>query len=82
MNKQVINANECKFLIKVLPNGQAHGLYLIRKGYPNHLLYTEWSAQGCRNWIFSHFIGEKDTKFNITTEEGKVIKDENGLHLE
>lgn len=77
--KQVINANEYKFKIKVMPHGKAHGLYLIRENYPEHLLAQSWTIQECKDWIFNHFIGEKGTKFNIEIEEGFVAKDENSF---
>ena len=81
--KEVINADECKFEIKVMPHGQAYGLFLIREKYPDHLLTQAWTISECKNWIFSHFIGEKGTKFNITINKGQIVKDENGLlHLE
>ena len=81
--KQVINADEYKFVIKVMPHGQTHGLYLIRENYPEHLLTQAWTVSECRNWIFSHFIGEKGTKFNIEIHQGTIVQDENGLlHLE
>lgn len=77
--KEVINADECKFVIEVMPHGRAYGLYLIRENYPKHLLTECWAKNDCRNWIFSHFIGEKGTKFNIEVHEGRIVEDENGL---
>ena len=77
--KQVINADECKFEIEVMPHGKAHGLYLIRENYPKHLLTQAWTVQECKNWLHSHFVGEKGTKFNVKIHEGKVVEDENGL---
>lgn len=81
--KEVINADEYKFTIKVMPHGMAHGLYIEGKNCPNHLLTEKWTASECREWIFSHFIGEKGTKFHIEMQKGKIVEDENGfLHLE
>ena len=77
--KEVINANDVKFLIKVMPHGRAYGLYLIRENRPEHLLVEAWTVSECRNWIFSHFIGEKGTKFNIEIHEGTIVEDDNGV---
>lgn len=79
MKKQVINADECEFEICVMPHGQAHGLYLVRENFPKHLLVQKWTVQECKNWLFSHFVGEKGTKFTIKVNEGKIVADDDGL---
>lgn len=79
MRKEIINADEYKFLIKVMPHKMGHGLYLIHEDKENHLLKQAWSVNDCRDFIFEHFIGEKGTKFNIEIQEGKVMEDEHGL---
>ena len=82
--KEVINADNYKFVIKVMPHGEAYGLYIISDEHPDDFVLTQaWTVGECRDWIFSHFIGEKGTKFNIEIHEGKIVEDENGLlHLE
>lgn len=79
MMKELINADEYEFVIKVMPHKMAHGLFLCREGYPEHILAENWFASELKDFIFSRFIGEKGTHFNITIEEGTVKKDENGL---
>ena len=83
LNK-LINADNYQFTIKVMPHGNAHGLY-IRNLTTNreHLLTEKWTVGECREWLRSHFIGEKGTKFNIVVQQGKIVADEQGfLHLE
>lgn len=83
MKKEVIDADNYKFIIKVMPHGEAYGVFIIGENYPNDFVLTQaWTVQECKNWIFSHFIGEKGTTFNVEIHEGKIVEDENGLHLE
>ena len=84
MRKEVINADEYEFSIRVMPHRQSHGLYLNHESFScERLLAQFWSKSECRKWIFDHFIGEKGTHFNITVEESVVVQDEEGyLHLE
>ena len=81
--KEIINFDENRFEIRVMPHREAHGLYLIREGYPDHLLIQSWSEQECRDFITRKFIGEKGTKLQLKIQKSKVVKDDEGfLHLE
>lgn len=83
MKKEVINFDENRFEIKVMPHGEAYGLELIKENGREHLLCQHWTINECREYIYTHFIGEKGTKLQLTIEEGEIVKDENGfLHLE
>ena len=67
--KDVINADEYEFEIR---KHKLHG-YALYCRHPSfsceRMLMTAWTVSECRNWIFSNFIGEKGTKFNIKVEE-------------
>lgn len=72
--KELINANEYGFEIRRSP--RPFGGYCI---YLNHesfcqerMLCERWTVSECRDWIFSHFIGEKGTKFNINVIESEM----------
>ena len=81
--KEVINADKYFFEIKPMPHGCAYGLYISWEGHRPHVLAQRWTIEECKNWIFSHFIGEKGTKFNIKIKKGKIVEDENGfVHIE
>lgn len=73
-NKQLIKADDYKFEIRQVPRWKGHnggyGVYLSHKtwNYEN-MLCERWTVSECREWIRSHFIGRKGTKFNIEVIE-------------
>ena len=76
--KQVINFDKCEFEIRVMPHGQALGLYMIRENQPDNLLTQKWTEQECRSYITSNFIGEKGTKLNLRIQKHKTVRGNDG----
>lgn len=66
MRKEIINADEYEFVIKPIKAG-GYGLFIENKH--DHLLVIQLTINECKNWLFSRFIGEKGTKFNIKVVE-------------
>ena len=66
IDKEVINADEFDFVIKPIPAG-GYGLFIENKH--NHLLVVRHTVGECKDFLFSHFIGEKGTHFNIEVLE-------------
>lgn len=68
MNKTLVNADEYVFKIRELQNG-AYGVFLINEDWSEErLLNILWTIGECKSFIFSNFVGEKGTKFNIMEE--------------
>ena len=68
--KQVINADDYTFEIRMMGNQEMYGLYLNHEWFSSErLLCSYYSPSECRNFIFENFIGEKGTKFNIIFKE-------------
>ena len=78
--KKLINPEEYKFIIKVMPHKEAMGVFIDHEKYPkDHVLVQYWSPQDCKNWIYSHFAIPKGEHFNIEVEKSIVVEDEQGL---
>lgn len=67
--KQVINADEYQFEIRK-HKLHGHALYVNHPSFScERTLVYRWTISECRNYIFTHFIGEKGTHFNINVVE-------------
>lgn len=73
IKKEVINADDFEWEIRRRKD-KSYGLYLT-KAYgrnikeKNHMNTSAYTISECRNWVFSHFVGEKGTHFSIKVVE-------------
>ena len=75
--KDVINADEYEFVIKRPARPYAgYGVYLNHDSFSCERMLCEfWTVSECKNWIHSHFVGEKGTHFNIKIIESDVRRE-------
>ena len=72
-DKQLITADDYTFEIRKITRDEVHRGYRVYVSHKSwnyeNMLCEKWTVSECKDWIFSHFIGRKGTKFNIDIVE-------------